>query len=357
MSSVPVGSEIAATWAQADGSEPLLVIEPLTAFLDAAGLGEGPLCPEPIGAGHSNITYVLGRGSERFVLRRPPRGPLPKSAHDVLREARVQRLLQREGVRVPRVLATCESSEVIGAPFYVMEFLDGHVLDRGLAGQLDRPGAPESIAGELLDALAELHAVDLVKLSELGRPSGYLERQLDRFTRLLQANATRPLPELGAVGDWLRATMPTRTETTMVHGDYRLGNVMFGAAMPPRLVALLDWEMATLGDPLADLGYLTATWAQRDDPDDPMLELSAVTRLPGFPDRAALADGYAQRTGRDIGALRWYQVLALWKASIFLEGSYSRYLAGTTGDPYFGRLEAGIPVLARRALHLTERTP
>jgi aminoglycoside phosphotransferase (APT) family kinase protein len=356
MSAAPsTGRDIVPTWAAADTGdvEPLIVIETLTAFLDSVGLGSGPLDARSIGAGHSNVTYLLRRGSDRFVLRRPPRGPLPRSTHDVLREARLQQLLAGERVRVPTVLAICERPEVIGGPFYLMDFLDGHVLDRALPAQLSEPDTPASITEELLDALVELHAVDVANLSELGRPTGYLDRQLLRFAQLLDASATRPLPDLVAVGDWLAINRPARSETTVVHGDYRLGNVMIGPQMPPRVVALLDWEMATLGDPLADIGYLTATWAEPDDLDDPMLELSAVTRLPGFPARSELADSYAQRTGRDLRALRWYQALALWKASIFLEGSYARHLAGTTSDPYFAGLEIGVPALARRALRLT----
>ncbi len=213
-------------------------------------------------------------------------------------------------------------------------------------------GAGQQIGEQLVDALAELHAVDhrLPDLASFGRPSGYLERQLRRFSQLLADNATRALPELEQVGSWLRDNLPRDTETTVVHGDYRLGNVIFGAEREPKIAALLDWEMATLGDPLADLGYMTAMWAEPGDPDDPMLNLSAVTRLDGFPGRDELAGRYAERTGRDVSNLRWYQVLALWKAAIFLECSFARYLAGTTDDVYFARLEAGVPVLARRAL-------
>jgi aminoglycoside phosphotransferase (APT) family kinase protein len=335
--------------------EPLLVLEPLTAFLDAAGLGHGPVHAAPIGDGHSNVTYLLRRGDDRFCLRRPPRGPLPPSAHDVLREARLQLALVRHGVRTPEVLAICEDAEVIGAPFYVMAFVDGHVLSDRLPAQLGGPGAGVETAGALVDALADLHAVDPAagELAGFGRPRGYLERQLRRFSGLLEAVATRPLPELEQVHAWLAQHLPQHSESRVVHGDYRLGNVMFAAARPPRIAAILDWEMATLGDPLADLGYLTATWAQAHDPRDPMLMLTEVTRTPGFPDRAWLAQRYAEQTGRDLGALVWYETLALFKAAVFLEGSYTRYRAGTTSDPYFASLEQGVPLLARRALAQT----
>jgi aminoglycoside phosphotransferase (APT) family kinase protein len=156
------------------------------------------------------------------------------------------------------------------------------------------------------------------------------------------------------VGNWLAINRPAQSEATLVHGDYRLGNVMYRVQAPPRIVAVLDWEMATLGDPLADLGYLTATWAETDDPADPMLDLSNLTRLPQFPGRDDLIDRYANSTGRDVTGLSWYQTLALWKAAIFLEGLYKRYLARATDDSYLARLHTGVPELARRAERQTE---
>jgi aminoglycoside phosphotransferase (APT) family kinase protein len=332
--------------------EPLIVRQSLGAFLEAAGLGSGTVVVTPIGAGHSNVTYALDCGSGRLVLRRPPRGPLAPSTHDVLREARLLEVLGGMDVRVPEVLAVCDDPAVIGAPFYVMPFIDGFVLDRGLPLELTIAGAGQQIGEQLVEALVELHAVDAEQpdLASFGRPNGYLERQLRRFSQLLADNATRPLPELEQVGSWLHGNLPATAETTVVHGDYRLGNVILGAEQGPRITAVLDWEMATLGDPLADLGYMTAMWAETSDPDDPMLDLSAVTRLGGFPGREELAARYAQRSGRDISNLHWYQTLALWKAAIFLECSLARFRAGTTDDRYFASLEDGVPMLARRAL-------
>lgn len=330
--------------------EPLIVLEPLQAFLDQAGLGSGPLTAQPIGAGHSNVTYALDRDGERFVLRRPPRGPLPASTHDMLREARLLTCLTPAAVRVPDVLAICDDLEVIGAPFYVMPFIDGCVLDRVTPAEF--AGSELEIGRQLVAALAELHAVRITEepLASFGRSAGYLERQIVRFSTLLEHNAVRPLPDLEAVADWLQQSLPASTAASVVHGDYRLGNVMFARKAPPRIVALLDWELATLGDPLADVGYMTAMWAGSGDDPDPMLDLSEITRSPGFTTRQALAESYAELTGRDLSALSWYQILAIWKAAIFLEGSYQRYLAGTTADPYFARLEHGVPALARRAL-------
>jgi aminoglycoside phosphotransferase (APT) family kinase protein len=346
-------TDVVATPAQAAAleREPLLVLEPLAAFLDARGLGSGDLRAAPIGEGHSNVTYLLERESgERLVLRRPPRGPLAPSTHDVLREARLLELLAPSGVPVPPILAICDDEAVLAAPFYVMPFIDGHVLTTELPAGFDDPA---TIGDVLVDALAALHAVPIDgALAGFGRPDGYLERQLRRFGGLLEANATRPLPDLELVADWLARHRPHRSASAVVHGDYRLGNAMLHPA--PRVAAILDWELATLGDPLADIGYLTAMWAQADDPEDPMLALSRVTRGEGFASRVALAARYAERTGRDTGDLRWYQVLALWKAAIFLEGSYRRHQAGSTDDPYFARLAEGVPRLARRARALTD---
>jgi aminoglycoside phosphotransferase (APT) family kinase protein len=268
----------------------------------------------------------------------------------VLREARLLSALGPLGFRVPEVLASCEDPSVIGAPFYVMPFVEGHVLTETLPAAFGVDGAPIRIAEELVDCLVDLHAIDVegAGLGDFGRADGYLERQIKRFGGLLELNATRPLPELERVAEWLESNLPDSPHATIVHGDYRLGNVMF-APTETDLVAVLDWEMATIGDPLADIGYLTAMWAQPEDPHNPVADLSAVTRRPGFPDRGFLAERYAAATGLPLDALPWYQVLAIWKAAIFLEGSYKRYRAGTTVDAYFGGLGEGVETLGRLA--------
>jgi aminoglycoside phosphotransferase (APT) family kinase protein len=330
---------------------PLLVRRPLEAFLDAHGLGSGPLEAEPIGEGHSNVTYLLHRDGGAWVLRRPPRPPLPPSAHDVLREARLLTAVQDAAVRTPRVLATCNDESVIGAPFYVMERVDGDVLTSSIPAAIDDEASREQIGAELIDALAEIHAVDwrACGLEGYGKPTGYLDRQLRRFGGLWEHNRTRELPVLDRVTAWLAEHKPDSPEATIVHGDYRLGNTMFAPGAPPRLVAIFDWELATIGDPLADLGYLVATWAQPGDPEDALFGLSAVTRRPGFPTRDELVARYEQRTRRSMSDVRWYMTLALWKSAVFLEGSYKRRLAGTTEDAFFDRLAAGVPAIAERA--------
>jgi aminoglycoside phosphotransferase (APT) family kinase protein len=327
---------------------------PLAEHLDGLGLGTGALHIEPIGDGHSNLTFSIEREGARLVLRRPPRGPLAPSTHDVVREARLLSALAPHGVPVPEVLSICDDEEVIGAPFYVMAYVYGHVLTEEVPGSL--AGEGRAVAESLVDGLVELHAVDasVPELAGFGRPDGYLERQLRRFGGLLETNATRPLPDLEFVAEWLAANRPDSPPSTVVHGDYRLGNVMV-VADPTRLGAILDWEMATIGDPLADLGYLTAAWAEDGDPPNSIADLSPITRGADYPDRAFLVDRYVERTGRGAEALVWYQVLAIWKAAIFLEGSYGRFTAGTTSDPYFAGLETGVPGLGALARARAER--
>ncbi len=330
---------------------PLLIRRPLEAHLDARGLGEGPLEAEPVGEGHSNITYVIRREGGEWVLRRPPRPPLPPSAHDVLREAQLLSAVQDADVRTPRVLLTCDDESVIGAPFYVMEKIDGDVITSEIPERLDVEAQRTLIAEELIDSLAEIHAVDwqACGLEGYGKPTGYLERQLRRFTGLWEHNRTREVPEVESVGAWLAENLPQTGPATVVHGDYRLGNTMLAPAPPARLVAIFDWEMATIGDPLADLGYMMMFWVEAGDPDGGMFDLNKVTRAEGFPTRAEMIARYEQASGRSMHDLRWYTVLALWKSVVFMEGNYKRAVSGTTDDPFLKSFGEGVIELAQRA--------
>src|SRR5437899_5259737 len=346
--------DIVNTPAEARGNErpPLLVLEPLSEFLDRHALGAGEIQASPIGEGHSNVTYLIRRGQHEYVLRRPPRPPLPPSAHDVLREARLLRALRDTPARVPVVLAVCEDPATIGSPFYVMERIAGEVMVASIPPALDIPAQRRVIAEQLIQALAEIHAVDwrAVGLEGFGKPTGYLERQLRRFAGLWEVNKTREIPAVERVGNWLAQNMPSSGPATIVHGDYRLGNTIFAPGAPARLAAVLDWEMATIGDPLADLGYLCMMWTERDDPRGGMREhLGAVTRRKGFPSRAQLIERYEQRTGRSMRDLRWYTTLAVWKSVVFMEGNYKRAEAGTTDDPYLKQFGDGVLELARQA--------
>jgi aminoglycoside phosphotransferase (APT) family kinase protein len=340
--------------ARADGRPPLLVMDPLLAFLDAAGLGDGEPQITPIGDGHSNVTYRFDRGGARFVLRRPPRPPIPPSANDMLREARVMRGLEGRA-RVPRVLAVCEDESVIGAPFYVMEEVEGHVVTSAMPPELDTPAERRRAGEELIDALVEIHAVDwrAAGLEGFGRPDGYLERQLRRFRGLWEHNKTREIPEVETVGAWLAANLPPSPPATIVHGDYRLGNVMLALGAPARISAVFDWEMSTIGDPLADLGYLATLWLDRDDPSLGRFELTSVSRDEGWPTRAELIARYEEGSGRSMTDIRWYRTLALWKSIVFMEGNFRRASSGMSDDPYLKSFGDGVVGLAERAEELT----
>jgi aminoglycoside phosphotransferase (APT) family kinase protein len=346
--------DIVSTSAQARENErpPLLVLEPLRQFLDQHGLGEGEIEASPIGEGHSNVTYLIRRGRTELVLRRPPRPPLPPSAHDVLREARLLRALRDTPARVPVVLAVCEDPAMIGGPFYVMERIEGDVMVTSIPDSLDVPEQRRAIAAQLIESLAEIHAVDwrAVGLEGFGKPTGYLERQLRRFAGLWEVNKTREIPAVERVGGWLAENLPSSGPATIVHGDYRLGNTIFAPHAPAHLAAVLDWEMATIGDPLADVGYLCMMWTEKDDPKGGLREaLGAITRREGFPTRAELIEDYERQTGRSMRDLRWYTTLALWKSIVFMEGNYKRAVAGSTDDPYLKSFGEGVLELASQA--------
>jgi len=346
--------DVVRTRAEAGEREPLLVLEPLVAFLDAHGLGEGEPEIEPIGDGHSNVTYALRRGGADLVVRRPPRGPLPPSAHDVLREARVLGALAGRAP-VPRVLATCDDPDLIGAPFYVMERLEGEVVSETMPAAFDTEAGRRRMGEALVDGLVTLHDVDwrAAGLEGFGRPDGYLERQIRRFGGLWESNRTRDLPAVDRVGRWLGEHVPDSPPATIVHGDYRLGNVMFAPSPPPELVAIFDWEMSTIGDPLADLGYMCTFWVDRDDPPAGVFEQHALTRAPGWPSRTELVARYEERSGRALDDLRWYRAMALWKIIVFMEGNYRRALSGSVDDPYLTSFGEAIAELAERAEDLT----
>jgi aminoglycoside phosphotransferase (APT) family kinase protein len=351
--------DVVDTTADAAGLElpPLVVRAPLEEFLDGHGIGEGRVEVERIGEGHSNITFLVRRGNARVVLRRPPRPPLPPSAHDVLREARLLRALEGTPVRVPRVIAVGDDEDVLGVPFYVMEEVHGSVLASSIPDALDTPEERARTSEELVDALVEVHAVDwrACGLEGYGKPTGYLERQVRRFSGLWEHNKTRELPVVEELGEWLRDNMPDSQEATIVHGDYRLGNVMMAGSAPADLVAIFDWELSTIGDPLADLGYMTVTWVEPDDPQDTMFaNLSAVTRREGFLTREKLIARYEERSGRSMSALNWYQALALWKAAVFMEGNYKRFQAGNSDDEYLGLFDRGVPMLAEKAREIAQ---
>jgi aminoglycoside phosphotransferase (APT) family kinase protein len=334
---------------------PLIVEETVAAFLDAHGLGSGPVTATRIGdGGGSNFTFLIERGADQFVLRRPPRPPLPPSAHDMVREARLQDAIRAAGFeRLPEILVVCEDESVLGVPFYVMRYLDGHVLTTELPPGLEPEEARFALGLDLADTLVEIHAADVgcPGLAAFVRPGSYLERQVRRFTELWTINATRELPAVDEVARRLAHTVPDPLPPTVVHGDYRLGNMMVDRDDPARIVAVLDWEMGAIGDPRADVGYLVAMYSEPGGRAS-ALGSSPVTAEPGFPTRAQLVERYAAGSGRDLEPLAWFEALALWKASVFCEAIYGRFTRGELAneDARAAIFEHAVPLLAETAL-------
>jgi aminoglycoside phosphotransferase (APT) family kinase protein len=353
-------SDVVSTMAGADGSSrpPLIVLDRLEAFLDTHGLGEGQIHARRIGdGGGSNFSFLLERGGERYVLRRPPRPPLPPSAHDMVREARLQLALAPHGIRLPPIVAICEDESVLGVPFYVMRYLDGHVVSETLPPGLEAEAARRRLGEELVDALVAIHAADVgdPALAAFARPGSYLERQVRRFTQLWEINATRAIPTVVEVGQRLAAELPEPLPDTVVHGDYRLGNLMVERDRPDRVLAVLDWEMGAIGDPRADLGYMLSTYAEPGG-EPSALGLTPVTAAAGFPTKTELVERYVERSGREIGELGWFEALALWKAAVFCEAIYGRFTRGELGaeDARAAAFEHSVPLMAESAAALLD---
>jgi aminoglycoside phosphotransferase (APT) family kinase protein len=324
----------------------------LQKFLSDRGVTSGPLTTRPIGDGHSNLTFLVSDGTSNVVVRRPPPPPIPPGAHDMVREATLLRALNGTAVPVPEVLALAQAGEVLDVPFYVMSFAAGHVVTDRTPAPLNRPDHRRSIGHHLIDTLADLHGVDweAAGLANMGRPAGFNGRHLGRMRRLIEEpDGTLPV-DFADVDDWLGRNVPTESGATIVHCDYRIGNVMLAPDAPGRIAAVLDWELATLGDPLIDVGYLLATIPLTGRPMNPTAELSAALLEEGYPTRDELTERYAAATKRDVSNMAWYTTFALWKLAVLYEYSRRRVDAGI-GDPYYAD-----PNLVQRFLADARRT-
>lgn len=321
----------------------------------------GELLVEKHEAGYSNETFYVSWGTKRWVLRRPPRGDILPTAHDMLREYRVLSALAPTRVRVPRPVIACEDLAVIGVPFYLMERVEGIVIREQLPSEFNALADRKRLGEELIDALAELHAVDWqsTPLVNFGKPQGFLERQLRRWASQLDLTLprTRPLPGIHEVTKWLQMHLPTQSTTSVVHGDYKLDNVMFVLPPATRLIAIFDWEMATLGDPLADLGWLISFWGPTGDPPEPEPKGSNyITEQPGFLSREGMIARYEEKTGRTMRHFAFYHCLAVWKLAIIGEGLYRHYLEGTASNVKAAELEWRVPQLVDRAHRIITAT-
>lgn len=310
--------------------------EALRAFLAARGICSGPLRTQRIGDGHSNLTYLVDDGSRAVVVRRPPPPPVPPGGHDVLREARVIAALAGSDVPVPEVLAVAQEGEVLDVPFYVMSHVEGVVVTTETPPALRTAQLRRGVGEALLDTLVALHAVDWRArgLEGFGRPEGFNRRHLRRMAGLASDEHGELPPPFVPLAAWLEEHAPPETGASIVHSDLRIGNVIFAAQPPPRVAAVLDWELATIGDPLLDLGYLLASHPEPGRPLTATERLSAAMLEPGYPSREQLAQRYADATGADLSNLHWYVAMNLLKLAALYE--YGRRRAATgAGDPYY----------------------
>jgi aminoglycoside phosphotransferase (APT) family kinase protein len=315
---------------------------------------------ELIAGGRSNLTYRLDTSAGPVVLRRPPLGHVLPTAHDMSREYRVLSALRGTNVPVPAPVAICADTEVIGAPFYLMQYVDGLVLrTREDGAQLIGEQAGQ-LSAALAEMLARIHAVDTaaVGLTGFGRPDGYLARQLARWQRQWELSTTRVMPRYDELVRRLAAGLPGAGEGTLVHGDFRLDNTLVTLGAQPAIAAVVDWEMCTLGDPLADLGLTLSYWADPDDADWRKLNVGAtVTALPGFFSAEQFAARYAELTGRDVSGMGYYMAFGCFKLAVVLEGINARFLQHQTVGAGFEHEGRAVAALIERAHRMLDRSP
>ena len=315
-----------------------------------------PMRVEQFPGGHSNLTYLIRFGEVDLVLRRPPLGPVAPTAHDMAREFRWLSAVSPVFPLAPRAYVLCEDHSIVGSVFYVMERRHGIVVRHDEPAALQDQAMRRRVGAALVDALADLHAVDLDAsgLSHLGKPTGFVERQVKGWTDRWQRSKTTELPEMEALTQWLTARLPgAPPRASIVHGDFKLDNLMLAENQLDRIVAVFDWEMSALGDPLVDLGILLAYWmptappSQRD-------ALTSVTSRPGWFSREEVIERYAARTGCDVSNVRFYEVFALFKIAVVIQQIYYRFAVGQTDDPRFATFGDRVTYLARHACSLVQ---
>ena len=308
--------------------------------------------------GHSNLTYLVRFGGAELVLRRPPFGPLPPTAHDMAREYRWLSAMHPVFPLAPQPYLFCDDAGVAGAVFYLMERRHGLVIRTEEPPPVaDRPDARRRVSAALVGALADLHAIDPTRqgLSGLGKPAGFVERQVRGWTERWHRSQIAAVPEMEAAARWLLAHLPPDpARPSVVHGDFKLDNVMLDGSDIARPVAVLDWEMSALGDPLVDVGILLAYWS-RNEPPELGDSLVPVTHHPGWFRRDEIVEWYAVRSGRDVSLIRFYETFALFKIAVVIQQIFSRYARGQTEDPRFARFDLRVAYLARQAAAMAER--
>jgi aminoglycoside phosphotransferase (APT) family kinase protein len=329
----------------------------LSAYLGRELGGSGPITVEQFPSGHSNLTYRVTWSGREMVLRRPPFGSRVKTAHDMGREYRVLSKLHQAYPVAPQVILYCEDLSILGAPFYLMEPIRGVILRRQLpAGFSLSRATARQLSEAFVDNLVRLHSLDYGKigLGDLGKPQGYLERQVRGWIERYHNAATHDLAEVGRISAWLNQRVPGDCDVALIHNDYKYDNVVLDANEITKIIGVLDWEMCTLGDPLSDLGTALAYWTDPQDPEEVQEIRSAPTTVPGTLTRAELADRYAVATGREAQNMVFYLTFARFKVGVIVQQIYYRYAQGLTQDARFATLPARIAVLMRWALHCAE---
>jgi aminoglycoside phosphotransferase (APT) family kinase protein len=308
--------------------------------------------------GHSNLTYRVCFGGREFVMRRPPIGPVAPTAHDMPREYRLLAAINPHFPLAPKPYLLCEDAQVIGAPFYLMERRSGIVVRQAIPPEIgDDLGLRRRISENLVATLADLHAVEIetTGLTNIGKPHGFVKRQVEGWTGRWERAKTGELTEMTETAKWLSDRLPPDAERpTLVHNDYKLDNIMLDAADPARIVAILDWEMCTVGDPLVDLGLLLCYWPQADDPEIFSDSLRSVTMLPGWMKRSEIIELYAARSGRDLSNIAYYQIFALFKVAVVIQQIFYRFHLGQTRDARFADLDKRVEAFAKMAHSMTQ---
>jgi aminoglycoside phosphotransferase (APT) family kinase protein len=307
--------------------------------------------------GHSNLTYLVRFDDVEIVIRRPPFGPLPPTAHDMAREFRWLSAMHRVFPLAPRPYLLCEDLEIIGSVFYAMERRNGLVVRAEEPTVLAHPAARRRVSEAMIDTLADLHAIDVHAqgLGALGKPAGFVDRQVRGWTERWHRSRTTPLAEMDALADWLREHLPgDPAAPSVVHGDFKLDNVMLDDGEVGRIVAVLDWEMSALGDPLVDLGILLAYWGPTAPPEQ-RDALTTVTDRPGYLRPEEMVERYGARSGRDVSRIRYYEIFAVFKIAVVIQQIYYRYVQGQTADRRFATFDARVAYLARHAAALAQK--
>ena len=318
---------------------------------------EGPLTVKQFPSGHSNLTYLVRLGDREMVLRRPPFGSQVKTAHDMGREYRVLSKLHAAYPPAPRVLLYCDDLSILGAPFYVMERLRGVILRKDPPDALNfTPEIARRLSGSFIDNLARLHSLDYeaIGLGDLGKPQGYLHRQVRGWIERYHASRTHDLKEVEKIFVWLNQRIPAASEAALIHNDYKYDNLVLDPADITRVVGVLDWEMSTIGDPLSDLGTALAYWVDAEDPEELQGIRSCPSNYPGSLTRAQLAERYARITGRDVSSMAFYLAFARFKVAVIYQQIYYRYQQGLTQDPRFAALPEKVRALVRASLQTIE---